>query len=114
MRVMLEVLQDEVRPVDAPLEEPVIPHLQLEAARPRRRPRPSPRSPAPPATRLSHPPGSPDPAQARTTHAGPDPGQARIAASAGPWQPGGRCHGPAYAQAAWPGRHRRRANGFQL
>jgi hypothetical protein len=43
------------------------------------------------------------PAQARTTHAGPDPGQARIAASAGPWQPRGGCHGPAYAQAAWPG-----------
>ena len=32
MRVMLEVLQDEVRPVDAPGTGPVIPHLQLEAS----------------------------------------------------------------------------------
>jgi membrane protein len=48
------------------------------------------------------------------TGADPDDGQARIAASAGPWQPRGRCHGPAYAQAAWPGRNRRRANEFKL
>jgi hypothetical protein len=32
MRVMLEALQDEVRPVDARWMEPVIPHLQLEAS----------------------------------------------------------------------------------
>ena len=44
--------------------EPVIPHIQLKAARRRRLPRPSPRLPAPPATRLNHLPGSPGPAQA--------------------------------------------------
>ena len=49
--------------------EPVIPHLQLEA---------SPAAPEPaltgaPGHQLNDLPGSPGPAQARTTHAGPDP-----------------------------------------
>ena len=32
IRVMLDAWQDEVRPVDAPLDGTVIPHLQLEAS----------------------------------------------------------------------------------
>jgi|HubBroStandDraft_4_1064222.scaffolds.fasta_scaffold177351_2 hypothetical protein len=66
---MLDAWQDEVRPVDAPLDGTVIPHLQLEA---------SPAAPEPaltgaPGHQLNDLPDSPGPAQARTTHAGPDP-----------------------------------------
>jgi hypothetical protein len=95
MRVMLEALQDEVRPVDARWMEPFIPHLQLEASPAAEAAAPGPAlsgasgHPAEPLAGQSRPrprPGRRTPALT--------PGKPRIAASAGPWQPGGRCHGP--------------------
>jgi hypothetical protein len=53
--------------------EPVVPHLQLEASPAAEAPAPEPALTGAPATQLNHLPGSPGPAQARTTHAGPDP-----------------------------------------
>jgi hypothetical protein len=79
--------------------EPVIPHLHLEASPGAEEAAPEPALTGASGHPAEPPAGSPDPAQARTTHAAPGPGQAWIAAS---------------AQAAWRGRHRRRANGFQL
>ena len=68
--------------------EPVIPHLHLEASPGAEEAAPEPALTGASGHPAEPPPGSPDPAQARTTHAGPDSGLARIAV---------------YAQAAWPG-----------
>ena len=80
MRVMLEALQDEVRPVDAPLEEPVIPHPQLEAS-----PAAEEAAPEPALTGAS---GHPGRATRRAVPARPRPGRRTPALT--PGKPGSR------------------------
>jgi hypothetical protein len=65
MQVMLEVLQDEVRPVAAPLDGTVIPHLHLEAS-----PGAEEAAPEPALTGASGHPAEPPAGQSR-----PGPGQ---------------------------------------
>jgi hypothetical protein len=65
MQLMLEVLQDEVRPVAAPLDGTVIPHLHLEAS-----PGAEEAAPEPALTGASGHPAEPPAGQSR-----PGPGQ---------------------------------------